>query len=368
MVKSTSSNRKTPFARAMRSIIGIAVLSALVLSITLGVRATYNLDALQLVHFSDSLLAKIGVPAGKVPVGEVAGKFVERISQTDLGSGVSTSRVSEASASTTTKVVANSGKSASNINDAKLRIAVFSDIHEDAQNLAKALDEVIRTNVAAIFILGDLTNYGDVTTLEKVKDQLNASGVTYYAIPGDHDIAQTSDTSNFKQVFGATYQKVAYSGFTFLLIDNDMNFTKIPANEISWIENNIKGADFVLLSQPLYTQGLAYPQSKMYMGSTYNTPESQDLLTKQQDVADQGALLLKLIQDTPSVKAIIAGDHHKFSELTDPVRSNLVHYAVGPLTSTREQNVPQSVTQVSRYTLLGIFDDGAYKLQDLAIE
>ncbi len=340
----------------MRSILGITVLSALVLGITLGIRATYNLNTLEVAQISNSILGKLGVPVKDSRVGEVAGKFVERISQTDIGMGVSTIRTEEASASA----------SDSSSKDVKFKVAVFSDIHEDTQNLSKALDLAISNKVAAIFILGDLTNFGDIPTLQMIKKQLDASGVTYYTIPGDHDIAQTSSLENFSQVFGSNYQKVALDGYTFLLVDNSPNYTKLPPVEISWIDNNITSADYIFLSQPLFVDGLNPPFNRMYMGSTQSAPETDQLKQKQLDVRDQGTLLLGLIRDTKNVKAVIAGDQHMSSELADSKRADLKHYVVGAITD-KVDSYPQKIIQSSRISILNIYTDGTYDLNDLPL-
>ena len=358
--KSSSYKRPSLIGRFFRLIFSVVVLSALVLGITMGVRSLYTMDAESLVTKAQPLLAKLNINVDEKQLGDVAGKFVERVSQTDLGSGVSTSRIIDESDK--------EGVSGSKNKEEKLlfNVAIMSDIHEDTQNLEKSLELAKNKGVKTVFLLGDSTNYGEIAALNKVKNVLDNSGLEWFVLPGDHDLAQTSSVSNFTQVFGANVQVINIQDYKFVLFDNSYNYTKINTSQIMWLESNIKGADFVLLSQPLFTEGLTPFFEKIYMGSSSTDPDSEDMKLKQEEVRDQGKAILNLIRSENNVKAIFAGEHHKSSELTDSVRGSLKHYVAGAVSSTVKE-YPQNIIQTSRFSLLSVFDGGIYKVEDVVI-
>ncbi|KKS25836.1 MAG: hypothetical protein UU86_C0050G0003 [candidate division WWE3 bacterium GW2011_GWC1_42_102] len=307
--KSKSKSSSThPIARFIRSVLSVVVLTALVLGITLGAKELYA-----------------GRPDGDSDKNVYAGK------------------------------------------DVAVEIAFLSDIHDDVANLNVALNKVKERGIKDVFILGDITGYGDVTSLTKIKDILDGSGVEYFVIPGDHDLAQSLDTGNFTSVFGREYGETDISGYNFVYFNNSANFTVIAPSAISWIEQELPEADFFLVSQPLYTEELAPPFNRIFMGSTNGEVTDASMLDKQDAVRSQGELFLSLVRNTASVKALIAGDHHKSSSLTDPVRSSLMHYVVGAVSSSLN-DYPQKALQSSRFGVLTIFQDGSYEVSDVVLD
>lgn len=356
--RKTRSKNHSPhvFLRFIRSVLSIVVLTALVLGVTLGAKELYAVDAMKFGKITSNLLAKLHVTVDEQKAGEIAGKFAERISQTNLGSGVSTSRPEDPS-----------DKSVYAAKSLALEVAVLSDIHEDTVNLDKALEKIKQRGVKTVFVLGDLTGFGDVETLEKIKNVFDNSGLTYFVIPGDHDIAQSLNYDNFTQVFGTDYGKVELLGYTFGYFGNAANYTPVSTQTVSWLEGEVKNIDFLLTSQPLYVEGLNPPFNSIFMGSTSETPADPDLEEKQEVVRDQGKFILNLIRENSNVKAVIAGDHHKSSSLQDANRSSLMHYVVGAVSSTLNE-YPQKVLQSSRFSVLSIFQDGSYEVSDVVLD
>jgi len=247
------------------------------------------------------------------------------------------------------------------------KVCIISDIHEDLENLNKASEKIKASGCRYIFVIGDLTNYGDVESLTKVRDAISSIGVEYYALPGDHDLAESLSVENFNSVFGSNYHIMEYEGVTFMLIDNSANFTKIGSIQMDWIENNIEKADFVILSQPLYVEGLNPPFNSIYMGSMTESPSSVDMEKKQREVRERGKFLLDMIRKNKNVKAIIAGEHHRSSNIPDPVRSDLVHYVVGAITGT-VNDFPQTAIQTPRFSVLSVYEEKKYSMEDVVID
>jgi hypothetical protein len=252
-------------------------------------------------------------------------------------------------------------------NELIFKICIFSDIHEDVENLNKAFKKASGIGCEKLFILGDLTNYGDTDSLKLIREVFDTFGVEYYAIPGDHDIADSLSTENFNMVFGVNYHMLEYKGVGFLLIDNSANFTEIGSIQMSWGDKNIGSVDFVVLSQPLFTEGSNPPFNSTYMGSMLNSPEDDEMREKQGYVRKQGELLLDMIRKNKNIRAIIAGDHHRSSKIDDSVRSDLTHYVVGAITSTFN-DYPQAAVQTSRFSVLSLYEEKKYVIEDVLVD
>jgi len=355
--------RKAFFFRFLRFFVSVVMLSALILGITILVKEASNLDTGKISDLSNS--------TSQVIAGRNAQEDQKNLTLflTSLFGGVKLPDLdprpffSNLFKKAATKVIYTEQIEKKPM----FKVCILSDIHEDLTNLTKALEKVENSSCMSTFVLGDLTNYGDVKTLQSVQDELDLSGIKYYVLPGDHDLAQSVSTDNFKQVFGNDYQVVSISGVEFIMIDNSANYTLIDDKQMFWIENNIKSADYVLLSQPLFVEGLNPPFNSIYMGSTRTAPTERSLVEKQQAVADQGKTLLKLIRDASNVKGIFAGEHHKSSELDDPVRKDLKHYVVGAVTGT-VNDYPQSAIQTPRFSVVTIYEDKSVLVEDVLIE
>ncbi len=343
--KKTKRNKSLP--RIFRSVIAVVLLSALILGITLVVNVVKKASDVDLVS----------IPG---PVGDLIDASVSK----------SKDSINQLVKDDNTAI-----SSSANNKNSLFKACVISDIHQDTTNLSKALEKVTYNDCMLLFVIGDITNYGDINTLSSIKTILDNSGIKdYYVIPGDHDLAQSVNLDNFKKVFGDDYHFVEFADVRFLMLDNAANYTPVSKELIAWMEGNIKRADFVILSQPLFVEGLNPPFNSIYMGVTRNPPESQELKDKQKVVKDQGIYILNLIRDTNNVKAVISGEHHRSSVLDDPVRkvsdplkSTLKHYVVGAVTST-VNDYPQNIIQSSRFSVITIFEDKSYSIEDVSID
>lgn len=221
-------------------------------------------------------------------------------------------------------------------------------------------------DIEYLFLLGDLTGYGDTQSLSKIKEMLDSTGMTYYAIPGDHDLTESLGFTNFTQVFENNMHKIKVEDITFLMLDNSANFTEILSSDMTWFKNNVGSADFVFLSQPLYTEELNSPFSSLYMGSTLEKPEDEDMLERQSRVLAQRDELLKEIRES-EIKAVVAGDHHKSSDQEDPEDADLSHHVVGAISGTVNE-LPQTLLQSPRFSVMTVFDDSTYELEEVLLD
>ena len=79
------------------------------------------------------------------------------------------------------------------------------------------------------------------------------------------------------------------------------------------------------------------------------------------DVKEQAEEILSTIRES-NVKAVIAGDHHSFSQYKDEVDKNLEHIVIGPVTDARAE---QSKTSI---TMLNVYDDDSYSVEEVYLE
>lgn len=102
-------------------------------------------------------------------------------------------------------------------------------------------------DVDFLIIAGDLTGSGTSTELNKFRDVMENSGVRYYAVPGNHDVATSPVEENYTRILGPPYQSFHHLNSFFVLIDNsspDLGF--YPAMR-EWTRQELeraRGLDF----------------------------------------------------------------------------------------------------------------------------
>ena len=310
------------FKKALKSLFSVLVLTSLVLGITLLVKGISDLNEKKIVDFA----SKIGME------GQVAGLFSKRPVK-NLVSQVSNAVKLDEEVSS-------------------FKIAVIADSENDYDNLYKALEKIKTLDVYKVIHLGDLTEWGDVGSMVKIKEYLDNSGLNYAAIPGDHDLAESvgnkdiTGLTNFTQVYGNNFHVLNTNGMKIVIMDNSANYTPVDSTLVDWFKTQIVDADFVMLSQPLY-----HPTSSRTMGSVDAEPTPL--------VSDQALLLLDIVRKS-NVKAIIAADQHISSENIDPVKSDLKHVVVGALTKARNLQTP-------RFSLFTVYADKSFTVEDVLL-
>lgn len=288
---------------------------------------------------SDSLATVVKIPVDKVDNGleEAWQKTLEE----SRVAGVADSRYDDSVASfeaSPAKVVAS--------------IALISDVHNDLDYLVKALNKAKDFGADRVVFLGDYTDWGEVARLSDAKAVMDASGLPYVSLPGDHDLGETRDESNFVKVFGDTYGIYMVGNIKFMYFDNSKNYTKIKDAPMAWFKKEIQDTNFLFLSQPLMTASMS-----RVMGIINGV--------KDIDVFSQNNELLTAVRNG-KVRVIIAGDLHQFSQFKDPVKADLWHYSVGAVLKT--QSLEKLNLQAPRFAILEVKEDLSYKVSDIPID
>jgi predicted phosphodiesterase len=148
------------------------------------------------------------------------------------------------------------------------RFAVISDTHisaEQTQNLQN-LDSVVadinaQQGIAFVFVLGDISDKGDLESLQKAKKALSKLNIPFYALAGNHDTKNSQNYgSNFKKVFGDNKFRHSFNGLFFLGINTgellNQNEGHVAAQDVAWLRRTLKniGAKrpvFLLTHHPL---------------------------------------------------------------------------------------------------------------------
>ena len=366
------------FKRFTRAILAVVILSAFVLGIAYTVKSVSYISPEKLASIASPYLSKLGMDENEV--GQVAGDLIKRA--TDLGiskdsaDGKDTdSSLSGSDSTSTSGNISSASTKRDPFGEVEFSIAIIADSHiandrdEYKKNKGFLKDAVALANqegVEALVHVGDITNWGVVSDLKEAKQILGRFEGKFYTLPGDRDLAQSVGPSNFTSVFGDRFHTFTINSVKFVLLDNSANYTLLEDGDLAWFEDGLENADFLILSQPLYTNGLPYPFNCTYMGTTCSEPEGNSLQSKQVEVKAQRNTLLDLIRES-DVKAVIAGDHHKSSVVGDPEDSSLDHYVVGSVGGTVSE-YSQDILQSQRISLLNIYDSGDYEIVDVTLD
>lgn len=234
------------------------------------------------------------------------------------------------------------------------RFAVLADSHKDTLSLEKALNQVRDEGVKFVIMMGDLSDVGTLAELESTKRVLDASGLTYYAAAGDHDLWDSRDKEsdppkNFSQVFGKTYQSFSNQGVRFILIYNSDNYLGLDGVQLAWVEDELNRAlaetpkrIFVFAPTPLF-----HPSSDHVMGKV--TPK----------LASQAEHLTTTFKKS-GVDLVFSADTHFFSRFTEP-KNELDMVTVGAVTSEKNPQAP-------RFAIVEVLEDGNYNVLETEIK
>lgn len=233
------------------------------------------------------------------------------------------------------------------------RFAVVADSHLDYANLNKALNLAKAAQVKFVMGIGDFSDVGTIDELRATKKEFDTLGLTYYVLPGDHDLWDSrnrniSPVENFSQVFGVPYQSFSYQNSRFILVNNSDNYIGLDQAQLDWLEQELDRISkepnkltLVFISIPLY-----HPSSDHVMGKT------------EPKLKGQVQHLMTLFK-RKGVDEVISGDTHFFSRFVEPT-NNLRMTTSGAVTADKNAQAP-------RFILVDVYEDGSYNLQDTEI-
>lgn len=132
------------------------------------------------------------------------------------------------------------------------RFAQLTDIHlsrTDAQPTEYLLKSIAQINatdsIDFVLVTGDLTEEGDRTTLNKVKECLNLLKVPVYVVMGNHETKWSdSGCTAFSSIFGGEHFEFIHQGILFLGFNSGplmrMAFGHVSPQDITWMKQEIE--------------------------------------------------------------------------------------------------------------------------------
>lgn len=236
----------------------------------------------------------------------------------------------------------------------KFKFGVLADSHKDLASLEKALMQAAEEGVKFVVMMGDLSDTGTAEELEATKQVLENSGLTYYAMPGDHDLWDSRDkendaAKNFVQTFKETYKSISYDNVRLILIYNSDNYLGLDGLQLKWIEDELERVSavapellFVFAPTPLF-----HPSSDHVMGKVNPKLSSQ---------AEHLMTTFKRF----GVDLVFSADTHFFSKYSEP-KNELDMVTVGAVTSEKNPQAP-------RFAIIDILEDGSYNIEETEIK
>ena len=145
---------------------------------------------------------------------------------------------------------------------------LLTDLHIDIDNdqnsedLVSVIEDINeQKGLAFILVTGDITEHGDLASLQLAKKMLDKLRIPYYVIPGNHDTRNTeSGATDFKRVFGSDRFRLLMNVYLFLGINTGQIQNSgdgyIQSQDIEWIGRQLKNAGkkrpaFIVTHHPL---------------------------------------------------------------------------------------------------------------------
>ena len=223
-------------------------------------------------------------------------------------------------------------------------------------------------NIDLIVHLGDHTDFGDIPSLIKAKEELDSLNVPYVSLPGDRDLAATSSEENFYKVFqNKPYLNLKNIRFTFF--NNSRNFLPYPDSYIADFIMKINNTDFLFSSQPIFVaEGNLFTQK--YMGSKEAFPDlTGNRKSNLEKYSSQRDLILSSIRNS-EIKLVVSGDHHRSAEFKDPINNKINYHIVGATAekiSFGNTDINQESLQSQRISLVEIGPSKEYKITEIIL-
>lgn len=241
----------------------------------------------------------------------------------------------------------------------QLTLAVIGDPEGDLNNLKKALIKIKEKGLTTVVLVGDLTQTGLPEQLEAVKQILIQSGLTYYLIPGNHDLwygrktcqekkgINCTNTDTFKEYFGESYSKKIITDHNLLLLDDSDEWLGMGQKQLDWLSqqlNNLTIKQLVFLHIPLY-----HPESEYAMG--YQNKELKKQATE----------VLEILCQHPPLALFYGHLHHTNQyEYSCTNTQKLKMIDVGSINSERNWQTP-------RFMVVKISQDNNFELEEVEV-
>jgi len=192
----------------------------------------------------------------------------------------------------------------------------------DPQNNYEIFDKVLAAAASVDFLIvaGDLTGSGTTTEFGNLMDRVRASGVKFYSVPGNHDVATLPVDQGFARYVGPPHSSFDYKNTHFLLIDNSTPSLGFYPAERQWAAADLEAAG---------ARGFEHMIAVAHVppGYPYSAKASHDQIAGM----DANDLMLPLLK-SGGVEELFCGHVHNYlEEMEDGVRVTISGGAGAPL-------------------------------------
>lgn len=347
MFRKHNSRRSNPLFIAFRLILSLSMFLALLAGLYSAYKHFSGLDPLKL----DPKAILTEVLAGKIPQQLITVLSSNKLTQ-DISNQINQKTSSQSKKISTRENLQYENQAVSS--KPLFKFLALADSHNDNINLKKAITYAKEKypDLAFIIGLGDYTDVGTIDELKKAKVELDSSGLRYFVVPGDHDFWDSRNrglppNSNFREVFGPSYQSFTFEDFRLILLNNSDNYLGMDEEQLRWLQIELeKGQEskgiYVFLHEPLY-----HPSSDHFMGRVTG------------ELKQQAKSLIYQLKEA-GVKKVFSGDIHYFSEYEEG-ETKLSMVTIGAVTTERNPQTP-------RFAVVWVFENGEIKVEDVEIK
>ncbi len=177
----------------------------------------------------------------------------------------------------------------------------------DPQNNYEVFNRILAAakSVDFLIITGDETGSGTATEFQTFLNDINPTGVTYYCVPGNHDVATTPVGQNYTTYLGAPHRTFDHKGSHFVLIDNSTQGLGFYPQEQAWVQADLAAAK---------KKGYAHIFAACHVPPGY--PYSATATSAQIPGIDANQQLAPILK-TGKVEELFCGHVHSYLEETD---------------------------------------------------
>lgn len=105
--------------------------------------------------------------------------------------------------------------------------------------MGRIIDSAKSHGAAFVVNTGDVTTSGTRDELVQYHDYTISSGITFYTVPGNHDVGKGGTSEVYEEIIGPPYYSFDHAGDHFVIIDNADDKTGISDTQMRWLTEDL---------------------------------------------------------------------------------------------------------------------------------
>jgi Icc-related predicted phosphoesterase len=143
-------------------------------------------------------------------------------------------------AGSSSPVTQSAGAGTSSDSGQQFKFIVCGDPQNNYEQFGKILEAA--KSVDFLIIAGDETGSGTPTEFSNFVNLMKNSGVTYYCVPGNHDVVTSPVSEAYTTYLGQPHRSFDYMNTHFVLIDNSSQKQGFYPQERDWVRDDLKAS------------------------------------------------------------------------------------------------------------------------------